>query len=106
MILDKKDEFNSSLSLGRMSLCFLQPIFLLPSTCSTRLMSSLIKRHGWQMVGLKTLETSSLNELFHQVWAGTHVGHTPNRSEKANIRLLCVSKCDLCLAKCIVNSLK
>ena len=48
-------------SLGRMSLCFLQPIFLLPSMCPTHLMSSLIKRHGWQMVGLKTLEISSLN---------------------------------------------
>ena len=34
-------------SLGRMSLCFLQPIFLLPSACSTLLISSLVKRHGW-----------------------------------------------------------
>ena len=34
-------------SLGRMSLCFLWPIFLLPSACSTLLISSLVKRHGW-----------------------------------------------------------
>ena len=34
-------------SLGRMSLCFLQPIFLLPLACSTLLISSLVKRHGW-----------------------------------------------------------
>ena len=31
-----------------------------------------------QMVGLDTLETSSLIELFHQVGAGTHVCHTLN----------------------------
>ena len=30
-----------------MSLCFLQPIFLLPLACSTLLISSLVKRHGW-----------------------------------------------------------
>ena len=65
-------------SLGRMSLCFLQPIFLLLSVCPTRLMSCLIKGHSWQMVGLKTLEPSSLNELFHQEWDGTHVYQTPN----------------------------
>ena len=34
-------------SLGRISLCFLQPIFLLPSACSTLLISSLVKRHVW-----------------------------------------------------------
>ena len=34
-------------SLGRMSLCFLRPIFLLPSACSTLLISSLVKRHCW-----------------------------------------------------------
>ena len=34
-------------SLGRMCLCFLRPIFLLPSACSTLLISSLKKRHGW-----------------------------------------------------------
>ena len=34
-------------SLGWTCLCFLRPIFLLPSACPTRLMSSLVKRYGW-----------------------------------------------------------
>ena len=37
------------------------------------------------MVGTNSLETSSLNELFHQVWAGTHVCHTPNNQKPSLI---------------------
>ena len=48
-------------------------------------MSCLIKRDGWQMVGLNTFETSSLNELFHQVWARTHVYHTTDNQPLAPV---------------------
>ena len=70
--------FFLQLSLRLNILMFSSANFLLPSACPTHLMSSPIKRHGWQMVGLKTLETSLLNELFHQVEAGIHVCHKPN----------------------------
>ena len=38
------------------------------------------------MVGTNTSETSSLNELFHQVWAGTHVCHIPNINDITSMR--------------------
>ena len=107
-------------SLGWISLCFLQPIFVLPSACPMRLgsvwkhvwkyawvkkcvkirvilfknwnlflsgytkhrlMSSLIKRHGWH----EHFRDNSLKELFHQVWARTHGCHTPNNQKPSLI---------------------